>query len=346
MTAQQSNRARSIGRASILLGVFVVSFIAAGCGTDVGTRTTATTSTVANSTVVLGKTVVPQKLNCNISTWEWRLDWRQPGYATQLDALANQGFNRIYVEISDLGAKTPPPTLAGEINSFQALATIRGIATDGLVGDPSWITDTDAPLKILNFVKKRNAASPTTPIGVQYDVEPWGLPAWSENKEKLTIQYLDFVRTMISNAGSTAIGFAIPVWFDSTNAVPKVSWNNRSATPFDHLLNILSGSQHELVIMNYTNKVSPLGGGIGRGKPLLKKAENARVKLTMAVDTSKADPGSSTYYNKADSFMKDLPLLRSAFTPYKTFSGMAVHDVASLSNLTNKVLVNRDTPCA
>ena len=122
-------------------------------------------------------------------------------------------------------------------------------------------------------------------VGLQFDVEPWGLPDWDDHRLEHTGQYLDLVADVVSSARTAGLGvplgFAVPYWFDgSTDAIGPVEWRGLPATPIEHLLDVLAPSSGAyLAVMASRNTAGGEDGAVAVGRVVAGIAAHAASPL-------------------------------------------------------------------
>jgi hypothetical protein len=174
----------------------------------------------------------------------------------RLDALQDDGFKTIYVDISEYveaaAQQAPLDQLNTALKDFMDLASSRGFAVHAVAGEPNW---TDQALRRLgpmtvDLVAAYNKGAGNDQLqGIQFDIEPYVDPAWWTDVKASLQAYLSTIRAIVDRynqvfpPGPTRLqlGVAIPFWYDGTADVPAVQFGKSSkpAPAAFHLIDML-----------------------------------------------------------------------------------------------------------
>jgi hypothetical protein len=201
----------------------------------------------------------------------------------RLDALEDDGFKTIYVDISEyveVAAQQPSPTqqtrltqLNDELKGFVDRAHMHHLAVHAVAGEPTW---TDQSLRYLGpmtvdlvaaYNKKAKESGGVQLQGVQFDIEPYVDPAWWTNVKASLKAYLSTVRAIVDRYNQVVppdpnrlqLGVAIPFWYDGTPDVPAVQFGDppKPAPAAFHLIDMLgTNSRAYILVMAYRNFAS------------------------------------------------------------------------------------------
>jgi hypothetical protein len=284
-----------------------------------------------------------------LAAYEWRDTWRDlSSYDRTLVALKNRCVSSLHIDITRVAQlvlssdKAGVEAYARDLKGLLEAAAERGIEITAEAGDPEWSSSrgVEAAQAVLAFVTRYNSeASGHRIVGVDYDVEPWGLPRWRRAKYELLSAYLEFVRGVVRvhrRLGfSGELGFAIPAWFDGQReAVGMVGFEGEMTYPYTHLIRLLAPIRAaHLVVMAYRDTAAGDNGtaALFRGEIESAEAREASVGLWLAQDVSDSHPRNTTYYGKRrNEFFTDLSTLAAEFGDDDNFKGLIVNDVASL----------------
>jgi hypothetical protein len=193
----------------------------------------------------------------------------------RLDALQDDGFKTIYVDISEYveaaAQQAPLDHLNAALKDFMARARSYGFAVHAVAGEPNW---TDQALRDLgpmtvDLVAAYNDDVPESEKlqGVQFDIEPYVDPAWWTNVKVSLKAYLSTMRTIVDRYNQVVppdptrlqLGVAIPFWYDGTTDVPAVQFgaSTKPAPAAFHLIDMLgTNSRAYVLVMAYRNFAS------------------------------------------------------------------------------------------
>lgn len=157
--------------------------------------------------------------------------------------------------------------------------------------------------------------------------------------DQLAVEYLGFVAALVERAAGDGLGvplgFAVPYWFDgSTAAVGAVVHGAVTATPFEHLLDLLAPSPGAyLAVMASRNTIEGRDNALDvlRTEVDLARDHAGGTRIVAAIETSDVTPRRITYHgSSAERLLEDVATLRDALGEDASFAGAAVNDVPSL----------------
>jgi hypothetical protein len=224
------------------------------------------------------------------------------------------------------------------LNSYESLVTYflqaaaeKGIAVDAESGWRNWGEPEFRwkPDDILSFVADYNAAHSIKFRGVQYDVEPYLLPQYSESEGDILTQYVQMAAGVVSEDKSYDIplSFDIPHFYDSTTGwTPKITVDGNTNYTFNQLVGFLGeipGSR--LIVMAYSNYASGKGGTISLSQSEIDTADESNVKIIVGQETGPVSPSYTTFYGMTKAQLSaQMDIVQDAFAADPSFAGMAV----------------------
>jgi hypothetical protein len=128
-----------------------------------------------------------------------------------------------------------------------ALAKLHNLTLFALAGDPEFVVNPAEALKIVDRVISYNATHADKFAGIQFDIEPHALPAYSRDPSGTLSRYVELIgqiRTHLDR--QLPLGLAIPFWFDQK----IVNGSN--------LLSTLLLQADELVLMSYRTELATI----------------------------------------------------------------------------------------
>ncbi|HVZ76339.1 MAG TPA: hypothetical protein VG934_03685 [Candidatus Paceibacterota bacterium] len=281
-----------------------------------------------------------------VGIWVWDSPVQMaPGYAARMLAAASQnGFNTIYITVDDYLDIASLPDGAGKTAKtqayFAALASIVSAANqksiaiviEGGAKDWAYPENRWKGYALIDMLAAYNKAYPSAQVrGLQYDVEPYLLPEYEDNKAEVLEQFVEFIDGSVAHFAGTPGTFeiVIPHFYDSEVAwTPSFTYGGTDAYAYTHLLQVLErrpGS--EVVVMAYRNFFAGDNGTEQISQAEVKEASNGySTRVIVAQETGNVDPSYVTFYGmtKAD-LLANIQDIYAAFDPYKSFGGVAVH---------------------
>lgn len=262
-----------------------------------------------------------------------------------ISVLHSQGFNTLYVTIDDY---IPITTIADQQTKqqkkeayFKTLAALiakarsNGIAVDVVGGEKDWAFPENRwkGYALIDFVKEYNQAYPGAKIrGLQYDVEPYLLPEYDENKPGVLRQFLEFIDESSSRMVNVPASFSIviPHFYDSIQKwTPSIEYNGKNAYVFTHLLSILQKKPGSMIIiMAYRNYFDGDNGVRQISDAEIDEATNGKyaAKVLLAQETGRVDPAYVTFYGKSkQDLKKSIDTVLATYGSSKNFGGVSVH---------------------
>jgi hypothetical protein len=285
--------------------------------------------------------------NKEFGTWVWTTPDQLSTQDMQnivMNAAVNN-FNLIYLTIdsylsidnmSDGTAKEQKKSAyMDSLAQFVSIANTRGIAVDAEAGWRDW-SETSGRSKsyaILNFVEAYNQARPNQKVrGLQYDVEPYLLPAYSNaNKQAgiLTnfVQWVDQITTMSQNKSFT-LSFVIPHFYDAQQKwTPQVTFNGKKDYTFNHMVSIMNRlPSSNILIMAYRDFALGNNGTIQISQKEIADAEGSNIHIIVAQETGNVDPDYVTFYGQSkNELYTEIDKVNNAFAGNQSFGGIAIH---------------------
>ncbi len=264
---------------------------------------------------------------------------------SQMNALAANGFNVVYITIDDYidiasMAEGPAKNSAKaayflSLSKFIAKANALGIAVDAEGGWRDWAKPANRwkGYALINAVKEYNALYPSTKLrGFQYDVEPYILPEYETNKAEVLTDFVVFIDQSVQLLAGTDIKFsmAIPHFYDDAQAwTPAITYGGKTMHTFNHLLEILEKKpESDIILMSYRNFFEGTNGTKAISQTEVQEATSGGYSANIIVgqETGNIDPAFTTFYglSKAE-LLNNLSQIDGAFSSYAGYGGWAVH---------------------
>ena len=281
-------------------------------------------------------------------SWIWTpIMQMTPDYVekTLSDAKTN-GVNVIYLSIDsyldiftmEKGAERErqKDIFTNKLKDFITRANAKGIAVDAEAGWRNWAEGDNIykGFAIVNYVKNFNVTNQNKFRGFQYDVEPYLLDDYEENKETILRNFVELVDKTVYFLKDSDLYFSVvvPDFYDEKDDfTPKFSYNGKKESAFKHLLNILEKKENSsIIIMSYRNFAEGDDGSIEVSNNEMQTAKKGKydTKIIIAQETGDFPPPYITFHNTSKKYFdNELKKINNAFDDHPSFGGIAVHYV-------------------
>jgi hypothetical protein len=154
------------------------------------------------------------------SAWVWNAkDWRDDG-AALLDWAAAHGVRELFVTVPFKNDAVREPA---RLAAFIRAAGRRSVRVMSVDGDPHMVLPDQQPAlarMVRAYAAYNTAVEPAARLaGLQFDVEPYLLPAYGSGKIDWDARYLAMARTLRGAAGSLHLELVVPFWWDGKAAL-------------------------------------------------------------------------------------------------------------------------------
>jgi hypothetical protein len=269
---------------------------------------------------------------------------------TIISGALKNGFKNIYISIDSYldiyimpdGEEkiTKRAEFDKKIENFITKANNNGITVDAEAGWRNWAEDgnTYKALATLNYALKFNKDHNVKFRGFQYDVEPYLLDEYKENKAEVLKNFLTLVNqtvTMLNNK-DLELTVVIPEFYDGSNGeTPKFSYNGKNGYATEHLLSILDRREgSKIIVMSYRNFTKGIDGSIDISKDEINSANEHKTKIIIAQETGDVEPPYITFHNTNKKYFNNQKNeLDKAFMLDKSYGGVAIHYINAFMDL-------------
>ena len=309
-------------------------------------------SMLANAISIINKTSVLKDKEYEKGTWLWTpIPQLTEKYSDSIiSGAVKYGIKNIYLSIdSYLDIYIMPDgdekiakraEFDKKIEYFIKKANDNGITVDAEAGWRNWAEDgnTYKALATLNYALKFNKEHTVKFRGFQYDVEPYLLDEYKENKAKILKNFLNLVNQTVSmlNNKDLELTVVIPEFYDGSNGeTPKFLYNGKSKYASEHLLSILDRREgSKVIIMSYRNFTKGIDGSIDISKDEINSANEHKTKIIIAQETGDVEPPYITFHNTNKKyFNRQKTELDKAFMLDKSYGGVAIHYINAFLDL-------------
>ena len=226
------------------------------------------------------------------------------------------------------------------LEAFITLAHQNGISVDAEGGWRNWaeIGHSYKAFTILDYAIRFNKTHTEKLRGFQYDVEPYLLEAYQDNKAKVLGNFINLIDETVARLNGSDLLFSvvIPDFYDgATGETPKFFYAGSQTYTFDHLLKILerrTGSS--IIVMSYRNFSKGDDGSIEISRDEIQRANTYKTKIIVAQETGDVNPPYVTFFKTTKPYYrKQLLAIEKEFAIEKSFGGVAVHYINALIDL-------------
>lgn len=309
-------------------------------------------SMLANAISIVNRTSVLRDKEYEKGTWLWTpIPQLTNKYTdTIVSGALKNGIKNIYLSIdSYLDIYIMPDgeeklakraEFDKKIENFITKANNNGITVDAEAGWRNWAEDgnTYKALATLNYALKFNKEHNVKFRGFQYDVEPYLLDEYKENKGKVLKNFLNLVNqtVIMLNNKDLELTVVIPEFYDGSNGeTPKFSYNGKNGYATEHLLSILDRRESsKIIVMSYRNFTKGIDGSIDISKDEINSANEHNTKIIIAQETGDVEPPYITFHNTNKKYFNNQKNeLDKAFMLDKSYGGVAIHYINAFIDL-------------
>lgn len=279
-------------------------------------------------------------------TWIWTptLQMTDEYMESILSEARREGINTIYLSIdSYLDIYVLPAGREREekeklfgstLEKFISVASEKGIAVDAEAGWRNWAEEGHSykAFVIVNYVKEFNDSHEHKFRGFQYDVEPYLLDYYLENKGVVLSNFIKLVDQTAHFLGNSDLKFSVvvPDFYDRKDRMtPSFVYGGETDFAFRHLLKVLEKKpDSSIIIMSYRNFAEGRDGSIEVSKNEMRTASLGRFStaIILAQEVGDVPPPYITFHNTSKKhFLAESEKLSKVFDAYANFDGIAIH---------------------
>ncbi|MDH3458295.1 MAG: hypothetical protein OER90_15745 [Gemmatimonadota bacterium] len=236
----------------------------------------------------------------HLATWLWNTHELLADTThrdTLLDALAREGFDRVFLQLPDApGQRAVPGEItidASTLRPLMAAFARRGMEVYALDGYARYALPEyhAGVLRTVDHVIGYNSESDPSErfIGIRYDIEPYILPAFhGPHRQQLLRRLLDLTARSAerAHAAGLAYGVDIPFWYDApdeaTSERVMVEWNGVRKAVSEHLIDLVD----DVSIMDYRTIAYGADGTIRHATGELAYATSQDKPVFIGLETS------------------------------------------------------------
>jgi hypothetical protein len=208
--------------------------------------------------------------------------------------------------------------------AFLDAAEAEGYSIELLFGTPEWALTANHP-KVAALAKqaaalaaRQDQALRTAPVGIQFDVEPYGLDEYSADPDAVGSQWVDMYLAAAAALAGSGVGLTacVPRWLE-TRSVTRAG----KARPLNEWLADVSD---RLTLMDYVDKAKGILDGAAEE---LAYADDHGKEVVVGVETMAGlDPPSVTFAEEGEAAMEAaLAADEPEFRKHPSYVGTAIH---------------------
>ncbi|MED1793331.1 hypothetical protein P4V54_11645 [Brevibacillus nitrificans] len=209
--------------------------------------------------------------------------------------------------------------------SFIRDASAKGVEVHAVAGHPAWalVSNQKRMLKIVNWVKQYNesVAQAERVKGIQLDIEPYLLPQWETEQERVIREWQSNVKVFaaeLNEIGNLEASVAIPFWLDDipTPDNPDLPLSEWMISRFD-----------TINIMAYRDKLDGPNGLLSLVDEEMEQADKLERRVLIAVNMKEIEDDHASFAQEgADEMNRMLDQLPDRLGEHPSYSGTAIHD--------------------
>ncbi|MGI8904919.1 MAG: hypothetical protein ACR2IE_00305 [Candidatus Sumerlaeaceae bacterium] len=220
------------------------------------------------------------------AAWLWNPeDYFSPAGRQRLVRVARKWkISAIFAQVHHNGLQL---SQTAELQALIKQAAKKGIEIHALSGSPDWSDpkQLEMPLSLIDAVTSYNQHSPAKFAGVHFDIEPYLLPRWAIEREKVVENFLTVVSSIANRGREKRLhtGFSVPFFFGD-----DANFRDEKLPIFAHVMKRCD----EVAVMAYRTRLSGSNGVERLTRPIrmaaVKQSHGASVRLGLELTTGTA----------------------------------------------------------
>ncbi len=226
------------------------------------------------------------------------------------------------------------------LSDFVSEARKNNITVDAEAGWRNWaeIGHSYKAFATLNYAIEFNKNNKDKFRSFQYDVEPYLLEYYKENKKSVLGNFINLMDEAVARLDGTdlTLSVVIPEFYDEESGeTPEIYYAGKNLYTLEQLLRVLDKREgSSIIVMSYRNFSRGIDGAIDISKEEINKGNKYNTKIIIALETGNVEPPYITFYNTSKNhFNKELGFILGAFKNDKSFAGTATHYVNAFMDL-------------
>lgn len=292
-------------------------------------------TTEENTTIKSVSTNFIPNANYEYGVWVWSSPFvlGDKIYSTINDTKLAE-FNAIYISIDDFLStdKAYKQRYFEELEKFISYANFNDIDVDVVVGSKEWAQPKNRwkAYSFIDFAIEYNNEYPNAKIrGLQYDIEPYLLSNYENNKESVLsdfVEFIDIASTRISEHKNFELSVVLPHFYDSKQKwTPLITYNGVTLSTFDHVVDSLNKIDNSsILLMSYRNFFDGNNGVDDISRAEIKTRTN-NPKIIIAQEVGDIYPRYATFYGTSKKrLFEQLNTIYNEYKNMESFRGLAI----------------------
>ena len=252
-------------------------------------------------------------------------------------------FNAVYISIDDFLSmnKVYKRKYFEALEKFISYANFNDINVDVVTGSKEWAQPENRweAYTFIDFVIEYNSEYPNAKIRrLQYDIEPYLLSDYENNKESVLSNFVEFVDTVsarISRYKKIGLSFVLPHFYDSKQKwTPLITYKGVTSSTFNHVISSLNQvNNSSVLLMSYRNFFDGNNGVDDISRTEIETQTN-NTKIIIAQEVGDIYPRYATFYglSKKKLFMQ-LNVIQNTYENKESYGGVAINYFSKFTEL-------------
>jgi hypothetical protein len=274
--------------------------------------------------------------------------WSSPFFlkekmTTIIDGIKIGQFNTVYLSVDDflLVKNIDKENYLEELYKFVKQANDSNLVVDIVAGAPEWAEPKNRwqAYKFINLLIEYNDKYPDTKIrGLQYDIEPYLLPNYENNKKKILnnfVEFIDIVSTRFEKYPEASLTVVLPHFYDKKqNWAPMITYQRETLSVFDQIAKSLNKIEKgKIILMAYRNFFTG-ENGVDNISRVEFESIKGKTKVIIAQETKNISPAYVTFWGLSKkNLFRQLNQIQINYKDYENFAGVAIHDFEGFTQL-------------
>ncbi|MFE1628131.1 hypothetical protein ACFLFF_15390 [Brevibacillus reuszeri] len=271
-----------------------------------------------------------QRPSFTTATWIWNAKLISSQTEEIVSFAKDNQINLIYLHIE------PTRVSPQAYRAFIQKANEANIKVEALGGDPNWAYTANRQSigDLVSWVKAYNQMAKVDEqfSGIHVDIEPYLLPDWKKDQEKVVNQWLknvDYLITETKKDGKLQVSADLPFWID-TVTVPGDS---------EKVSNWMLQRLDSITLMAYRNHAMGHNGIVDIVEKTVAAANSAKkASVIVGVNILESSEGSNVSFHEEGTheMKQQLVILQEELAENPAFAGSAIHDYESWKHATQR----------
>lgn len=252
-------------------------------------------------------------------------------------------FNTVYLSVDDflILKNTDKENYLKQLHNFVRQAKDNDLVVDVVVGAPEWAEPRNRwqAYKFIDLLVEYNNKYPDAKIrGLQYDIEPYLLTDYENNKEKVLtnfVEFVDIVSTRLERYPEISLTIVLPHFYDNKQGwTPLINYQQENLSVFDQVVRSLNKIERgKIILMAYRNSFTG-ENGVKDISQVEFESTKGKTRIIIAQETKKVTPVYVTFWGLSQKdLFRQLNRIHNNYESFENFAGVAIHDFESFLEL-------------